>query len=70
LRIGKQAHKVRTVPRLDVVALQMQRNVAKRSGVAVNVQRLDGAVSVDALVGGGLELAEKVLRKVRRGIRG
>lgn len=37
LRIGKQAHKVLPVPRRDVISLQMQRNVAKRLRVAVEV---------------------------------
>lgn len=37
LRISKEAYEMRAVARHDVVALQMERNVAKRLWVAINI---------------------------------
>lgn len=64
LGVGKQAYKVGAVARRDVVALQVQRDVAERQRVAIDVEgahrhRLGGAVVLLLF-----ELAEEVLREV------
>lgn len=67
LRIGKEPHKVRSVPRRDMVALKVQRDVMEGPRVAIDVQRSNRCRSrVFALVLGGFQLAEEVLGKVRR----
>lgn len=40
LRIGKQAHEMFTIARIDMISLQMQGNVTERIWIAVNIQRL------------------------------
>lgn len=64
LRIGKKTHEVRPVARLDMIALQMQRNVAKRPRVAINVQRPNRRRYVDAIFLRRGNLTAKILRKV------
>jgi hypothetical protein len=64
LGVGEQAHKVGRVARLDVVALQVQRDVAEGDGVAVDVESADGGAGVLALELCLLELAPEVLREV------
>jgi hypothetical protein len=64
LGVGEQAHKVGGVARLDVVALQVQRDVAEGDGVAVDVEGADGGVWVLALMLCLLELAAEVLGEV------
>ena len=46
LGISEEADKVGAVSGLDVVALQMQGDVSEGSGIAVDVERLDGAAGV------------------------
>lgn len=57
---------MRAIAGLDMVALQMKGNVSECLGVAVDVEGADGSGGVLAIAFGGLELAEEVLRKVRR----
>jgi hypothetical protein len=64
LGVGKQAHKVRRVARLHVVALQVQRDVTERDRVAVDVEGADGRPDVLAVLLGPLDLAPEVLREV------
>lgn len=66
LRIRKESHKVLAVARRDVVALQVQRDVAKDDGVAVDVEGPDRGARLVAPLLGRLELAKEVLGKVRR----
>lgn len=64
LGIGKQAHEVRRVARLDMVPLEMQRDVSEGCRVPVDVEGADGRGGVDAVVLSVLELAAEVLGKV------
>ena len=64
LGIGKEAHKVCRVSRLNVVPLKVQRNVAECDGVSVDVERADGRANVLALGFGLVDLALEVLGKV------
>jgi hypothetical protein len=64
LGVGKEAHKVCRVARLDVVPLQMQRDVAEGDGVAVDVEGADGGARVLAGFFCALDLALEVLREV------
>jgi hypothetical protein len=67
LRVGKEAHEMRAVARLDMVTLQVQGNVSKGDGIAVDVQRLYRRVIVVAIFGGCPELTVEVLLKVGGG---
>lgn len=66
LRIGKESHKVLAVARRDVVTLQMQRDVAEDDGIAIDVEGPDSSARLVAPLLCRLELAQEVLRKVRR----
>jgi hypothetical protein len=39
LRVREQAYKMFGIPGVDMIALQMRRDIAKRLWVAINVQR-------------------------------
>jgi hypothetical protein len=64
LSVGEQAHKVCAVPRRDMVALQVQRNISECEGVAVDVEGLYRGGAVCAVLLGGRELAKEVLGEV------
>lgn len=64
LSVSKQPHKVCPVSRLDVVALQVQRDVSKGIRVAIDVEGADGATHVFTLFLGPGDLTQEVLRKV------
>lgn len=64
LGIGKEPNKVRAILGLHVVALQMERNIAKRDRIAINVKRPHRRRRVFAFFSGLRELAEEILRKV------
>lgn len=65
LSVGEEAHKVGAVAGCDVVALEVEGNVVKGGGVAVDVESLYVAADVVAVLLGRLDLAEEVLREVR-----
>lgn len=67
LRVGKEAHKMGGVARLDVVPLQVQRDVAEGDRVAVDVEGADGRVWVLAALFCLSELALEVLGEVGGG---
>lgn len=58
---------MRAIAWLDMVTLQVQGNVSKGDGIAVDVQRLYWRVIVVAIFGGCPELTVEVLRKVGGG---
>jgi hypothetical protein len=64
LGIGKEAHKVRRIPRLHMVPLEMQRDVFEGARISVNVEGLDGRTWVFAPFLCLLYLALEVLREV------
>ena len=66
LGISEEADKVGAVFGLDVVALQMQGDVSEGSGIAVDVEGLDGAARVLVVFLGVVQLAEEVLGEVGR----
>lgn len=67
LRVGKEPHEVRAVPWLDMVALEVERDVAERFWVSIDIECPYHRRRVLACVLGLGYLAEEVLGEVRRG---
>lgn len=64
LGVGEEADKVGAIAGLDVVALEVQRDVPEGDGVTVDVEGPDGVTRVLAGLLGALELGYKVVREV------
>jgi hypothetical protein len=64
LRICKQTHKMSAVAGLDVVALQMKRNIAECLRIAVNIKRTSCRTGILAVLLGLLDLTQEVLAEV------
>lgn len=64
LCVGEKTHEMGAVAGGDMIALEMQRNVAKGQGITINVEGAHGGVWVSAVFFGLFDLAEEVLGEV------